>query len=187
MNQQTNYLDGFLKNQPSKVFVTSDTFFGRKKSATARGFETTEEMDETMIQLWNQKVTKDDIVIHLGNFAWTVNDVFRVYSKLNGQILFMIGEHDQSLLEIEEDEAQSTELIVLEDQIIMRRGVTLCHWPLEAWPGKKQNMFHFHGHLASNVKSDVSKIQRLNVCCDNWGLAPIEINDTLELLKDFQQ
>ncbi len=34
-----------------------------------RPFKTAEEMDTVMIEKWNNKVGKDDLVIHLGDFA----------------------------------------------------------------------------------------------------------------------
>ena len=183
MKQQTDYTTGYLPKRQGRIFVTSDTFFGRKKSATARGFSSTEEMNEAMTNIWNNKVNPEDIVIHLGNFAWTCDDVENMCNKLNGEILFMIAEHDQSLLDLKEADA---DLVILENAIYTHGNVVFCHWPLEEWPGKKLDKFHFHGHLSSNIKSDIKQLQRLNVCCDNWSLAPIDVKDTLELLKDFK-
>jgi hypothetical protein len=30
-----------------------------------------------------------------------------------------------------------------------------------------------------------TEMKRVNVCCDHWSLAPVEIKDTIDLLKDF--
>ena len=54
-------------------------------------------MNETMIEKWNDKVGENVIVIHLGNFAWSVNDADDVIDKLNGTILFALGEKDQAI------------------------------------------------------------------------------------------
>jgi len=171
-----------MKKQP-KVFVTSDTFFGRKKTATVRGFGSADEMNTVMAANWNKKVAEDDIVIHLGNFAWTPNDVEEMIEKLNGNIIFMLGDHDQALMII----AESDESInVVHDQITVHSDVILSHWPLEVWLGKDKGKYHFHGHTEPNIRTDIQKMLRVNVCCDNWSLAPIEITDTLDLLKDFQ-
>jgi calcineurin-like phosphoesterase family protein len=182
MKQKTIYSTGLSEKLSRKIFVTSDTFFGRKKSAKDRGFKSTHEMNEALIEKWNEKISDSDQVIHLGNFAWSVDDIERIYPRLNGDIYFMIGEHDQSLVEISEIHA---DVKIIEQQIVMKSDVVLCHWPLQEWPGKKLNKFHFHGHLASNIKSNVKDIKRLNVCCDNWHLEPVEISETLEILKDF--
>lgn len=183
MKQKMNSLPGYTTGQPAKIFVTSDTFFGRKAAAIRRGFKSVTEMNQHMIDKWNEKISEADHIIHLGNFAWSVDDIEKIYPKLNGSISFMIAEHDQSLLEIID---MQNEIDIIEDQIINVADVVLCHWPLEVWAGKKQGKFHLHGHYSTNIKSDIRHIHRLNVCCDNWNLVPIEIKDTLELLKDFK-
>jgi calcineurin-like phosphoesterase family protein len=171
-----------MKKQ-SKIFITSDTFFGRKKAATQRGFSSAEEMNITMAANWNKKVTEDDIVIHLGNFAWSPNDVEEMIEALNGNIIFMPADHDQALMTIAESDEN---ISIVQDQITIQDDVVLCHWPLETWVGKDKGKYHFHGHTEPNIKTDLKKMLRVNICCDNWSLAPIEIADTLDLLKDFQ-
>ena len=171
-----------MKKQP-KVFVTSDTFFGRKKTATARGFSSATEMNATIAANWNKKVSEDDIVIVLGNFAWTPNDVIEMFEVLNGRLIFMLGDRDHALIMCaEEDES----IDIIQDQITVQDDVVLSHWPLEVWIGKDKGKYHFHGHTEPNIRTDIQKMLRVNVCCDNWSLAPIEIKDTLDLLKDFQ-
>ena len=53
-----------------KIFLTSDTFFGRQLTAIERGFGSSEEMDNHIIDSWNGRVGKNDVVYHLGNFGW---------------------------------------------------------------------------------------------------------------------
>ena len=45
-----------------EVFVTSDTFFGRRLSATTHGFSSVEEMEDKIIDNWNSKVKPNDVV-----------------------------------------------------------------------------------------------------------------------------
>ena len=171
-----------MKKQP-KVFVTSDTFFGRKKTAKKRGYASAAEMNAVMAANWNNKVSEDDVVIHLGNFAWTPNDVEEMIELLNGKLIFMLGDQDHALITISESDES---IDILQDQIAVQDDVVLSHWPLEIWIGKNNGKFHFHGHTEPNIRTDLKKMLRVNVCCDNWSLAPIEIADTLDLLKDFQ-
>ena len=171
-----------MKKQP-KVFITSDTFFGRKKNAKERGFESAEDMNLTMAANWNKKVAEDDVVIHLGNFAWTPNDVEEMIEVLNGNIIFMLGDRDQALITIAEGDES---INIIQDQIAVHEDIIISHWPLEAWVGKDKGKYHFHGHVEAGLKTDLKKMLRVNACCDNWSLAPIEIADTLDLLKDFK-
>ena len=55
-----------------KIFFTSDTHFWHVNiiKYCNRPFETIEEMNETIIEKWNSKISKDDIVFNLGDFAF---------------------------------------------------------------------------------------------------------------------
>jgi calcineurin-like phosphoesterase family protein len=171
-----------MKKQQPKVFITSDTFFGRPNIAIKRGYSSIEQMNEDMIERWNKKVGKDDVVIHLGNFAWSPIDV-DIIDKLNGEIVFIPGDRDEALLMV----AEENDAINIASQHIMTHGgIVLSHWPLEVWPGMDKDVYHFHGHTKPNIKTDIKKMNRVNACCDNWSLAPIEISDTIELLKEFK-
>lgn len=63
-----------------------------------RGFDTVEEMNEVMIERWNQKVRKNDEVVILGDFSWgkgeQTNEVLR---RLNGKLFLIQGNHDRFL------------------------------------------------------------------------------------------
>lgn len=54
-----------------KFFFTSDTHFGEQRTLelSRRPFQNTAEMDKTIIDNWNKKVGKDDVVYHLGDFG----------------------------------------------------------------------------------------------------------------------
>ena len=59
------------------AFVIADTHFGHAKSISfvrpdgelLRPFSSVEEMDETMVKRWNEKVGKRDTIYHLGDVA----------------------------------------------------------------------------------------------------------------------
>ena len=54
-----------------KLFITADHHFNHKNiiEYCKRPFKTVEEMDNIITEKWNKKVGKDDLVIHLGDFA----------------------------------------------------------------------------------------------------------------------
>lgn len=56
----------------SKVYFTSDTHFYHSNiiDFCKRPFKNVEDMNETLIENWNRVVGQDDIVFHLGDFAW---------------------------------------------------------------------------------------------------------------------
>ena len=84
-----------------KIFVTSDTHFNHKKiiEYTGRPFRTVEDMNEGIITKWNNKVGKEDLIIHLGDFALgNEKEVKNIKDRLNGTILLLSGNHDHKTI-----------------------------------------------------------------------------------------
>ena len=71
-----------------EFFVTSDTFFGRPSiiKTAKRPFSSVEEMNTTLLENWNKVVKPDDVVYHLGNFAWNPVIAEDILKVLNGKI-----------------------------------------------------------------------------------------------------
>ena len=81
-----------------KIFITADRHFHHNNiiEYCKRPFKTVEEMDNVMTEKWNKKVGKDDMVIHLGDFALgTKEKVKETREKLNGTIILIKGNHDK--------------------------------------------------------------------------------------------
>jgi calcineurin-like phosphoesterase family protein len=83
-------------------FVISDTHFGHTNSwekfkladgSPLRPFSSTEEMDETMIERWNAKVSPQDTVYHLGDVVINKKSLPLV-RRLNGRKILVRGNHD---------------------------------------------------------------------------------------------
>ena len=172
----------------SKIFITSDTFFGREQiiKKTKRPFNSVEEMDAKLIENWNNVVSDDDIVYHLGNFAWNPLDAHNTLNKLNGNLNFMLGEYDDALIEVLPyfDDINIVIPQIFEDK---KLKAVLCHWPLEKWRGKSRGLFNFHGATLKSLKTDIKKMNRVNVCCDNFNLTPQNIEDLYEMFNDFKK
>ncbi len=61
-----------------------------------RGFESVDEMNETMIDKWNTKVRSNDEVIILGDFSLgTAVQTSQVLDRLNGHLFLIRGNHDR--------------------------------------------------------------------------------------------
>ena len=164
-------------------YFTSDTWFGRPQIlqiANRTAFSDVEDMNNQLIKKWNKVVKKNDVVFHLGNFAWDPHTARKVLKKLNGQIFFMIGNSDEALLEVQHE---FDNISILDDQIIEmpQYDSLLCHYPLEVWNGKDSGTIHFHGHTVFSHKTDLTRSNRVNVCTDFWNFSPINYST----IKDF--
>lgn len=81
-------------------YVISDTHFGHENviEYSRRPFSDVEEMNETMVAQWNEKVSDDDTVIHLGDVRHHPGEPANYwFDQLNGQILLVRGNHDSGI------------------------------------------------------------------------------------------
>jgi calcineurin-like phosphoesterase family protein len=170
------------KEIPEDFYITSDTWFGRPQilQIANRPFANVEDMNAALIKNWNKKVKKEDLVFHLGNFAWDPITARKVLKKLNGKIFFILGNQDSALKEVI-DEFPNAQFL---DQTIAELAefdAVLSHYPLAVWNGKDSGTIHIHGHTVFSHKTDLTTERRFNVCTDFWGFSPINYLT----LKDF--
>lgn len=78
------------------IWFTSDTHFGHDKEFIwkVRGFNSCEEMNETLVEQWNEKVKENDDVWHLGDIMLGSESNLRYLEKLKGRIHIIYGNHD---------------------------------------------------------------------------------------------
>lgn len=82
----------------TNVWFTSDIHFGHKniiKYCEARShFDSVEEMNEYLVDAWNDTVRTKDIVWVLGDFAFGGKYIDTLTPKLNGDKRLIMGNHD---------------------------------------------------------------------------------------------
>lgn len=79
-------------------FFTSDTHFGHANIIRLcnRPFKDVNHMNEEIVRRWNEVVSEDDIVYHLGDVALgTFADSINYVSRLNGYKILVPGNHDR--------------------------------------------------------------------------------------------
>lgn len=78
-----------------EVWLTSDLHLGHKKVAGLRGFSSTAEHDETIIDNWNGVVGPNDTVYVLGDFSFLPRlESTAAVCRLNGAKHLLLGNHD---------------------------------------------------------------------------------------------
>jgi len=157
------------------VYFTSDTHFGHKRiiELAKRPFATVEEMDAAMIARWNAIVKTDDVVWHLGDFAWTDHTPY--LQQLNGQKHLIIGNHDYESRVSKAKGWYSVEHykeLKLDDTLLI-----LFHYGMRVWNKSHHGSIHLYGHSHDNLVGDS---QCLDVGVDAWMFAPI----TLDSIKN---
>ena len=88
------------------IFFISDTHFGHENmlhftnysGERMRPFDSIEELDELMIQNWNNMVKPSDKIYHLGDVVYHCGNRDQIMSRLNGDKVLIKGNHDRDQL-----------------------------------------------------------------------------------------
>ena len=80
------------------IYFTADTHFGHYNVIRFcdRPFASAEEMDEAMIQNWNDRVTGNDTVYILGDMFFRSTNAEGILKRLKGKKRLIVGNHDGS-------------------------------------------------------------------------------------------
>lgn len=199
MKQNMEYVKP-LKLDSSKqgIWFTSDTHFGHNNiiKFCKRPWKKAEEMDEALIELWNSVVKHDDIVFHLGDFAFATNNRWKeIIQRLNGHIYLIVGNHDEhrypghyvfSLFE-----GVSSQLTLRIDN----RYIYLNHYPFLCYGGTYRNpeqaVIQLYGHVHSNPNCGGMDTDRLvnlfpyqyDVGVDNNNYTPVSWQQVQEIIQ----
>jgi len=149
----------------TNLFFTSDLHFGHKNilkfNPGTRAFSDTEEMDEHIIQHWNDTIRPKDTVYHLGDFSFLNNTkTVEIMNRLQGNIVWIKGNHDNQKV-FKDMKTYDIKQINADKQKIV-----LCHFPIACWNGSGRGYWHLHGHSHGSYKTQ-GKI--LDVGWDNIG------------------
>ena len=82
--------------QKSNIWVTSDFHFGHNKEFIwkARGFNSIEEMNETLVSHFNARVDANDDVYILGDLVLGETANIEYIKRLNSKLHIVVGNHD---------------------------------------------------------------------------------------------
>jgi calcineurin-like phosphoesterase family protein len=125
-------------------------------------------MNEELLRKWNEKITPNDTVYVIGDFALGEKEKATEWlSQANGKKILIIGNHDRSprtMKEIGFDEVHYHLEITTENN----ERWLLSHYPLPLDLIKSYKRL-IHGHHHSGPKSTG---KRVNVCVDLWDFMP---------------
>ena len=132
------------------IYYISDTHFRDQAifDKCKRPFKTLSEMEQTIINNWNNKVRVDDVVYVLGDLVKDDDTAaIQIFNKLKGHKHLIVGNHDHQLLERIE-KLELFETIKFIDLILdNNRKVCLCHYPLMDWMEFNRNGILVYGHI----------------------------------------
>jgi calcineurin-like phosphoesterase family protein len=137
------------------IFFTSDTHYNHQnilKYCPNRKFNNIDDHNECLIKAWNDVVSENDVVFHLGDFAFgRIEDSLSILDKLKGKKVLIAGNHDVRHLNYSlfRDHFNSIKFGYHEVEVSFQGRntlVVLCHYPLESFNKMRYGSFHLHGH-----------------------------------------
>ena len=117
------------------IFFTSDHHFGHRNIIRfcKRPFNSAIEMDDEMVRRWNEKVTPEDTVYHLGDVGMIKPEILhRILNRLHGKICLIKGNHDRAALECSDrfEWIKDYHELWVPDPEAKRGKTTYCAFPL---------------------------------------------------------
>ena len=169
-----------------KVYATGNQQFGRIGAIKKynRPFKNVEEMNNCMIDSWNNIVNEGDSVYVLGNLFWDPLTADIIIRKLNGNIFLMKGDYDRATQDVENLHENKLNIITSEIHVDDVNKICFSQWPLEEWKNKAKGYHSITAFPGSKYKSDHKKL-RINVHCDLWSFRPIEITSVKSLFEEL--
>lgn len=163
-----------------------------------RPFEDVLEMNEVLIDNWNELVDDKDIVFYLGDLSFerNGNETKNIVDQLKGKIHYILGNHDdeKKIAKLNRFETISDYVNLLvddEDNPRKKQGIIMMHYPILSWDKAHHGDWHLHGHChqsLANKKIEYYNRKVLDVGCNGWGYKPVSYNEIKNIMntKDIE-
>lgn len=176
------------------IWITADWHFSHDRDFIwqARGFNSVQEMNETIVKNYNSLVGEDDDVYVLGDLMLggpsAAAGNLRLVSQMNGRLHLVRGNHDTDTRWRAYAELPN----VVEQENAIYLNYNKYHFYLSHFPtltsnfedDKKpwQRTLSISGHCHS--KNHFNEGTSFNACVDAWNCRPVQLN---EVIKEFDR
>lgn len=150
--------------------------FKNEDGTPMRPFSSTEEMNETMIDRWNEVVKDNDYVYHLGDVTFRYDEAFNeLMSRLKGKKRLIVGNHDK---------IWNPSLMKWFEKADLWKGFKEFNFTASHIPQRLESLrdgaFNIHGHTHQNKMSDPHYI---NVCVETRNYYPVHLDTIGEEIR----
>lgn len=173
----------------NQLFFTSDHHFGHENiiKYCNRPFENAREMNEALIQRWNEKIKPRDTVYHIGDFGLTYKEnLLAIVERLNGKIHLITGNHDSAALQIRNKFQWVKEYYELKvKDPDCKNGVQriiLFHYAMRTWRGSGRGNWHLYGHSHGTLP-DLEDSLSFDVGVDCHDFYPLSYDEVKAIMQ----
>ena len=176
-----------------RTLFTADSHFGHRSILKPtmdrpRPFASIEEHDEALVAAWNASVRPDDIVWHLGDFAYKCDLAYAasIRARLNGRIRLVRGNHDALGDRLEWDgPVVDVQRVFVQDPGMARPQAIWCsHYAHRTWPHSRHGDLHFYGHSHGTLPGTAVST---DVGVDCFGFRPVTLDEIRVRLAENAQ
>ena len=160
------------------IYFTSDTHFGhsRVREYCLRKHETVEEMNEHIIELWNNTVGSTDTIYHLGDFSMAKRVAFEIAPRLNGYKILCVGNHEHDMFGFWREDKKQAKRMRIRDLYLENGFDEIYQWVSLGLTGSNGDTYalalhHFPPRMCGQEKLDDRYWEdRLDWTPDLWYL-----------------
>mgnify|MGYP000581464137 CR=1 FL=1 len=185
----------FRKERGVRVnLYIADLHFGHRAviNFDNRPFLDVDEMDRTLIELWNSRVAPDDNVYIVGDFAYRNEKPEEWYlQRLKGHKHLVIGNHDSKLLANEKAMGYIESVDKMMHVTDNGNQICIAHFPIAEWNGFYRGAYHIYGHIHNRTEITYHYMKQFDralnagACINNY--TPSSLNELLRNNKIFKE
>lgn len=144
-----------------------------------RPFQTVEEMNETMINNWNNVIKDKDEVYHLGDFSLVKKENLRkIRIRLRGKVYLIKGNHDKFS---KKDYENFENVEKIKEIRYNGKKIVLCHYAMRTWNCSHHGAYHFYGHSHGTLEPYG---RSCDVGVDVHNFRPLHIDEAIRIADE---
>ena len=133
-------------------------------------------MDQSIIDNWNNTVSRKDTVYILGDFAW--KNHLHYIGALKSHKILLLGNHDRASKTVYGNLTAVHDILQKE---FNKRLMIMCHYPMRSWNGRVHGSWMLHGHCHCKLSPMRNTI---DVGCDGNNYLPYSLDDIFKKMAD---
>ena len=177
------------------TYFTADLHLGHSNiiGSCNRPFADVDEMNRTIIDNWNSRVTDRDEVWVLGDVAYrSGTDVGSMLGKLKGKKHLILGNHDRTWIKYCNPDDYFESVDQMGFISLDGNSIFMCHYPMMAWNGSHHGSYLVYGHIHGNWGQPFWPLiagndHMLNAGVDINGFYPVTFSELVDNNKRFKE